>query len=77
MLKALFFVEIFKLLSSLFVNVQKTVWLESKVGFKIYELTPGWQTMAIHILPNISQSKGNQTLKFGQVIEYNKRSFLL
>ena len=27
-----------------------------------------------HILPNISQSKGNQTLKFGQVKEYNKRN---
>ena len=37
---------------------------------------PGWQTMAIHILPNISRSKGNQTLKFGQVIEYNRNIFL-
>ena len=34
---------------------------------------PGLQTIAIHILPNISQSKGNQTMKFGQLIEYNKR----
>ena len=34
---------------------------------------PGLQTIAIHILPNISQSKGNQTMKFGQ-IEYNKRN---
>ena len=32
----------------------------------------GLQTTAIHILPNISQSKGNQTMKFGQLIEYNK-----
>ena len=24
---------------------------------------------AIHILPNILQSKGNQTMKFGQLIE--------
>ena len=29
------------------------------------------QTILIHILPNISSSKGNQTLKFGQLIEYN------
>ena len=35
---------------------------------------PGLQTIAIHILPNISQSKGNQTIKFGQLIEYNKRN---
>ena len=34
---------------------------------------PGWQTVALHILPNISRSKGNQTMKFGQLIEYNMR----
>ena len=34
---------------------------------------PGLQTIAIHILSNISQSKGNQTMKFDQLIEYNKR----
>ena len=33
---------------------------------------PGLQTIAIHLLPNISQSKDNQTMKFGQLIEYNK-----
>ena len=31
------------------------------------------QTIAIHMLSNISQSKGNQTMEFGQLIEYNKR----
>ena len=35
---------------------------------------PGLQTTAIHILPDISQSKGNQTMKFDQLIEYNKRN---
>ena len=33
----------------------------------------GLQAVAIHILPNISQSKGNQAMKFDQLIEYNKR----
>ena len=33
---------------------------------------PGLQAIAVQILPNISQSKGNQTIKFGQLIEYNK-----
>ena len=28
----------------------------------------------MHILPNISRSKGNQTIKFGQLIEYNIRN---
>ena len=37
----------------------------------------GKQAIAIHILPNISRSKDNQTMKFGQLIEYNKgKSFL-
>ena len=32
---------------------------------------PALQTIGIHILPNISQSKGSQTTKYGQLIEYN------
>ena len=35
---------------------------------------PGQQIITIHILPNISRSKDNQAMKFGQVIEYNKRN---
>ena len=35
---------------------------------------PGKQTIIIHTLPNISRSKGNQTMKFGQLIEYNTRN---
>ena len=38
---------------------------------------PGLQTIAIHILPNISQSEGNQTMKFGQLIEYKKGNTFL
>ena len=37
----------------------------------------GKQTIAIHILPNMSRSKGNQTMKFGQLIEYKMRSIFL
>ena len=33
----------------------------------------GKQTIAIQTLPNISGSKGNQTIKFGQLKEYNMR----
>ena len=35
----------------------------------------GLQSSGIHILPNVSINKGNQTMKFGQLIEY--RIFLL
>ena len=37
---------------------------------------PGKQTISILILPNISRNKGNQTMKSGQLIEYEKNFFL-
>ena len=33
-------------------------------------LQAGKQTFVIHILPNISRSRGNQTMKFGQLNKY-------
>ena len=38
---------------------------------------PGLQTIAIHTQSDISRSKGNQTMKFGQLIENNKRNIFL
>ena len=37
---------------------------------------PGKQTITIRILTKISRSKSNHTMKFGQLIEYNKRKIL-
>ena len=37
----------------------------------------GKQLTAIHILPNISRSEGNQAMKFGQLIECNMRNIFL
>ena len=37
---------------------------------------PGLQTTEINILTNISRSKGNQTMRFGQLIEHNRNIFL-
>ena len=37
---------------------------------------PGLQTIAIHKLPNISQNKGTQTIKFGELIEHNRNILL-
>ena len=37
----------------------------------------GKQLIAIHILPCISRSKANQTVTFGQLIEYNMRKIFL
>ena len=38
---------------------------------------PGNQTIAIHILPIISGSKSNQTMKFGQLIKFKARNIFL
>ena len=37
----------------------------------------GKQTIAIHMLPNISRSKGNQAMKLGQLIECNTKNIFL
>ena len=70
-LKALFVLQILKFLSQLFCHVGKTTWLE-KFTSKFMTSQPGLQTIVLHILPNISKNKNNQTMKFGQLLEYNK-----
>ena len=40
-------------------------------------LQPGKQTIAIYTLPNTSRIKGNQTMKFGQLLEYDMRKTFL
>ena len=40
-------------------------------------LQPGKQTITIHILPSFSRHKGNQKMKLGQVIEFNKGNIFL
>ena len=38
---------------------------------------PGKQKVAIHTLLNISKVKGNRTMKFDQLIEYDMRNIFL
>ena len=38
---------------------------------------PGYQAIVMHILPDILRSKSNQTIKLGQLIEYNIRNIFL
>ena len=38
---------------------------------------PEKQTNAMHKLLNIPRSKDNQTIKFGQLVEYNMRNIFL
>ena len=50
---------------------------KDKVNFKIYEFTIWEKSSCIHILPNISKNKGNQTVKFGQLIECSVKNIFL
>ena len=49
-------------------------YVEKRFDDKIYDVTD-WIT--IDILSNISASKNNQTMKFGQLIEYKMRNIFL
>ena len=44
---------------------------------KLMKSQPGKQTIAIHILPYISKIEDNQTVTFGQLIEYKIRKTFL
>ena len=35
----------------------------------------GSQVTTVHLLPNMSQSKGNETMKFSQLIDKNRNIF--
>ena len=77
-LKALFILEIFQFFVTTFWSCRENGLIRKvRLTSKFMASQPGLQTIAIHILPNISQSKGNETVKFGQLIGYNKRDILL
>ena len=38
---------------------------------------PDQQTIAIHILPNISRGKHNEIMKFDQLMEYNTKNIFV
>ena len=72
-LKALSVLKKFKFLSWHFCLCGKQLDRETKVNFKISDATNHEQIIAIYILPMIF-SKDNQTIKFGQLIEYNMKN---
>ena len=75
--KALFVLKMFTFLCWLFRHVEKTASSERWGYFKFYDVTAWLRTITIHILSNVSGSKGNHTMKFGQAIEYDKRILFL
>ena len=76
-LKALFILDIFQFFVATFWSCRENGLIRKvRLTSKFIASQPGLQAIAIHILLNISQSKCNQTMKFGQLIEYNKRNIL-
>ena len=62
-----------------------TFWLCGKNGLirkiilisKSMTSQPVQQTIAIHMMSNISRGKGDQAMKFGQLIKYTKRNIFV
>ena len=65
-LKAPVTLKIFKFLSWFFGHVKNGLIRKIRLIFKFMTSQPVDQTIAMHVLPNISRSKENQTMKFGQ-----------
>ena len=62
-----------------FIEANKKIFLEGenstlRLISKFMTSQPDQETITTHILPNISRSKGNQAMKFGQLTEYNTRN---
>ena len=74
-IKALIVLKIFECLPWLFVYVEKKDLIRKIRLFS--KFTTSQSTITIYILPNISRSNGKQTMKFGRIIEHNKRKDFL
>ena len=77
MSKALSVLKIFNFLSWLFCHVTKRLNKEDQVNSKFYDVTAWLRNNCIHILPNASRNRKNQTMKFCQLIECNMRNTFL
>ena len=73
-LKLFSFSSYFKFLSGLFGRVEKLLNQKDKIYFKIYDVKT-WETNNCNT--HIAQYKSNQTIKFGQLIGYNRRNSFL
>ena len=75
--KALIVLKIFKYLFWFFGHVGKRLDKNAEASFKIYGVRNWEQIITIHILPNMSRSKGNQAIIFGGLIEYKITNIFL
>ena len=82
-MKNVFYLRLFSLLRYLhfcldiYMYVKKGLIRRLRVIPKFITLQTVERIITIHILPNISKSKGNQAMEFVQLIEYNVRNIFL
>ena len=74
--KALFVLKI-KFLSLFFGHAAKRLDKKDEVNFKFYDVAAWLKNNCNTHIANISRSKGNQTVKFGQLLECNMRTIFL
>ena len=76
-LKALFLRKKFlSFCPDIFGPVERRLDKKDKISFKIYDII-NWETIDYNThVSQISRGKGNQAVKFGQLIEYNRNIFL-
>ena len=58
--------------SDIFGHVGTELDQKAKINSKFIMSSTGKQIITIQILPSISRSKDNHTMKFGQLVEYKK-----
>ena len=74
-LKALSVLKIFKFNFDFLAMWKNGLIQKIRLIFEFLTSQPGWQTVVIHFLTNIPRSKGNQTMKIAQLIEYSMKHF--
>ena len=77
MLKTLFVLGIFTFFSCVFVIQKNSLIRKLMLIAEFMAPQIGQQIITRHILLNISISKDNQAMRFGQLIEYNLRNIFL
>ena len=73
-LKSSFFLKYLSLCLYILVLYKNGLFRKIRLISKLMTSQPDKQTILIHIFPNISRRKCNQTMKLGQLIKYNMRN---
>ena len=77
MLKAFFVIRLINFCPDFFDRVGKRLIRKLKLISNFTTSQTGQQKITIHVLPNISRSKVNHIMKFGQLVAHNMRNIFL